>query len=153
MNSAAEGSPRCADSTLCVPAPISRPHPPILVGGGGEKKTLRLVAAYADACNLFELRDESAFRHKLDVLRQHCENEGRDYDEIEKTTLGTLRLGRDGAEGTQSVDAAVDRFGRLAALGVDHAIVNSPQIADPAFRELLPDLVRQLGGITPAGRG
>lgn len=67
--------------TLCHPAPISKP--PILIGGGGEKKTLRLVAKYADACNIFGNADELA--HKLDVLRRHCDDVGRDYDTIEKT--------------------------------------------------------------------
>jgi len=138
---------------LNSPQSLQRPHPRILIGGTGEKKTLRLVAKYADACNLFDLRDEAAFRHKLDVLLQHCADEGRDYAEIEKTTLGTLRLSRDGAAGTQSLDQAVDRFGRLAELGVDQAIVNSPQVSDPAFFEVLPDLVAELGRITPAGRG
>jgi F420-dependent oxidoreductase-like protein len=138
---------------LNSPQALSRPHPRIMIGGSGEKKTLRFVAKYADACNLFERADEDGIRHKLDVLRQHCSNEGRDYPAIEKTTLGTLRLSRDGAEGTQSVAQAVERFGRLAELGVDQAIVNSPQIADPAFFEVLPDLVTELATITPAGRG
>jgi F420-dependent oxidoreductase-like protein len=138
---------------LNSPQSLSRPHPRVLIGGTGEKKTLRLVARYADACNLFELADQDAFRHKLDVLQEHCRNENRDYAEIEKTTLGTLRLSRDGTEGTQSVAQAVDRFGRLAEQGVDQAIVNSPQIADPAFFEVLPDLVAELATITPAGRG
>jgi F420-dependent oxidoreductase-like protein len=138
---------------LNSPQSLQRPHPRILIGGTGEKKTLRLVAKYADACNLFELRDEAAFRHKLEVLQRHCANEGRDYAEIERTTLGTLRLSRDGAEGTQSLEQAVDRFGRLAELGVDQAIVNSPQVSDPAFFEVLPDLVAALGKLTPAGRG
>ena len=72
--------------TLCVPAPLSRPRPPILIGGGGERKTLRLVARYADACNLLgSSPDEVA--HKLDVLRAHCEAEGRDYDAIRKTAV------------------------------------------------------------------
>lgn len=72
--------------TLCVPAPLSSPRPPIMIGGGGEKRTLRLVAKYADACNIFATnQDEVA--HKLDVLREHCAAEGRDYDEIEKTAL------------------------------------------------------------------
>jgi F420-dependent oxidoreductase-like protein len=69
--------------TLNVPATIRRPRPPIMIGGMGERKTLRLVARYADACNIFS-GPEAA--HKLDVLREHCEREGRDYDEIEKTT-------------------------------------------------------------------
>ena len=71
--------------TLNSPQAAQRPHPPILIGGGGERKTLRLVAQYADACNLFAGADEAA--HKLDVLRAHCERVGRDYDEIEKTTM------------------------------------------------------------------
>jgi F420-dependent oxidoreductase-like protein len=72
--------------TLCVPAPISRPHPPILVGGGGEKKTLLLAARYGDACNLFGSSPDDV-AHKLDVLRSHCGDEGRDYDRITKTVL------------------------------------------------------------------
>ncbi|GAB2564253.1 LLM class F420-dependent oxidoreductase [Nocardia heshunensis] len=72
--------------TVCVPAPLTRPHPPILIGGGGEKKTLLLVARYADACNLFasSVEDVSA---KLQVLRAHCDAEGRDYDAIRKTAV------------------------------------------------------------------
>ncbi|MFB7912564.1 LLM class F420-dependent oxidoreductase [Streptomyces sp. NPDC056061] len=71
--------------TLCVPEPIGE-RPPIMVGGGGERKTLRLVARYADACNLFATGPEEV-THKLDVLRAHCEMEGRDYDAIEKTVM------------------------------------------------------------------
>ena len=74
--------------TLCVPAPVSRPRPPILIGGGGERKTLRLVARYGDACNLFASSPEDA-GHKLDVLRSHCESEGRDYNAIRKTAIYT----------------------------------------------------------------
>jgi F420-dependent oxidoreductase-like protein len=74
------------EETLCVPPPIQRPHPPIMIGGGGEQKTLRLVARYADACNLFGTTPEDV-AHKLDVLRQHCATEGRDYDGITKTAL------------------------------------------------------------------
>lgn len=70
--------------TLCVPAPISRPHPPIMIGGGGEKKTLLLVARYGDAGNVFGTSTADV-AHKLDVLRGHCATEGRDYDEIVKT--------------------------------------------------------------------
>lgn len=74
------------EETLCVPAPIQQPRPPILIGGGGERKTLRLVAQYADACNLFAT-DLDVVRHKLDVLAQHCEDVGRDPSEIKKTLL------------------------------------------------------------------
>jgi alkanesulfonate monooxygenase SsuD/methylene tetrahydromethanopterin reductase-like flavin-dependent oxidoreductase (luciferase family) len=72
--------------TLCQPGPLSRPRPPIMIGGGGEKKTLRLVARYADACNLFGSGVDDV-THKLAVLREHCAAEGRDYDSIDKTVL------------------------------------------------------------------
>lgn len=73
------------------PQVLTTPHPPILIGGGGEKKTLRLVAQYADACNLFgQLGDEEITR-KLDVLQEHCKDVGRNYDEIEKTSMYQIR--------------------------------------------------------------
>ena len=72
--------------TLCVPTPLGRSRPPIVIGGGGEKKTLRLVARYADACNLFASSVDQV-AHKLDVLRAHCDSEGRSYDAIEKTVM------------------------------------------------------------------
>src|SRR5215475_4464957 len=72
------------ERTLNSPQPLSRPHPPILIGGGGERKTLRLVAQYAQACNLFAGPD---LEHKLDVLRGHCDVVGRNYDDIEKTVM------------------------------------------------------------------
>jgi len=72
--------------TLCMPQPLSRPHPRILIGGGGERKTLRLVAQYAGACNLFA-QDPDTVAHKLDVLRRHCDDLGRDYAEIAKTIM------------------------------------------------------------------
>jgi F420-dependent oxidoreductase-like protein len=76
------------EQPLNVPNALRRPHPPILVGGSGERKTLRLVARYGDACNLFEFGGLEALRHKLEVLRGHCAAEGRPYDEIQKTTFG-----------------------------------------------------------------
>jgi F420-dependent oxidoreductase-like protein len=97
---------------LNSPQSLSRPHPPIMIGGGGEKKTLRLVARYADACNLFAGRDEV---HKLDVLRQHCEAVGRDYDTIYKTAYYVF----DPSRGTQRI---IDELGALAELGFDAAI-------------------------------
>jgi F420-dependent oxidoreductase-like protein len=96
--------------TLCVPAPISRPRPPIMIGGGGERKTLRLVARYADACNLFGTGPAEVAR-KLDVLREHCAAEGRDYDAIEKTVM-VMR------PALVDVDAFVAEVGEYAALGV-----------------------------------
>jgi len=73
--------------TINVPQPISRPHPPVVIGGSGERKTLRLVARYADATNLI-VSGPDELAHKLEVLRGHCEAEGRDYDSIEKTVMG-----------------------------------------------------------------
>jgi F420-dependent oxidoreductase-like protein len=97
--------------TLNSPQPLTRPHPPILIGGGGEKKTLRLVAQYAQACNLF---DAPELEHKLDVLRGHCEAVGRPYDEIEKTVMMPLDPGEKG----EKVDTIIGRLEQLAALGV-----------------------------------
>jgi F420-dependent oxidoreductase-like protein len=96
--------------TLCVPAPIRRPHPPILIGGGGERKTLLLVARYAQACNLFGSSPADVAR-KLEVLRSHCDSEGRDYDSIEKTVLAVRPALAD-------VDAFIAAAGEYAALGV-----------------------------------
>ena len=97
---------------LNSPQSLSRPHPPIMIGGGGEKKTLRLVARYADACNVFAGRDEA---RKLDVLRQHCEAVGRDYDTIYKTVYYVFNT----SQGAQRI---IDDLGTLAGLGFDAAI-------------------------------
>jgi F420-dependent oxidoreductase-like protein len=145
------GSYYSLDRPLNSPPPISRPHPPILIGGSGERKTLRLVARYADACNIFEAGPD-VVGQKLEVLRRHCEEAGRPYQEIEKTTLGQLALSRDGREGTSTVDQAVERFGTLASLGVDHAIVGLARVHEEDAFELVPELVRQLDAIVPAGR-
>jgi F420-dependent oxidoreductase-like protein len=100
---------------LNSPQSLTRPHPPIMIGGGGEKKTLRLVAKYADACNLFPGPD---LPRKLDVLRAHCDAEGRDYDEITKTCYFIFDVGEKG-EKTAEV---IDRLGRLAEMGFGIAI-------------------------------
>jgi F420-dependent oxidoreductase-like protein len=108
---------------LNSPNALQRPHPPILIGGSGEQKTLRLVARYGDMCNLFDLPGTGFaddLSHKLDVLRQHCRDVGRDYDEIEKTTVTFVDLGDDRSRGLQQF---VDHLDRLAELGIDHAIV------------------------------
>jgi F420-dependent oxidoreductase-like protein len=94
-----------------VPQSLTRPHPPILIGGSGERKTLRLVARYADACNLFPTPE---IGHKLDVLREHCAAEGRDYDTIDKTSMFDLDLGRNG----EGVDEALGSLGWLASMGI-----------------------------------
>ncbi|WP_433468272.1 LLM class F420-dependent oxidoreductase [Spirillospora sp. CA-128828] len=125
---------------LNSPPALRRPHPPILIGGGGEKKTLRFVARYADACNLF---DGDELPHKLDVLREHCEREGRDYTEIEKTSLSYFTS-------QPSVDAAVDTIGRLAERGIDHAIFSQGTGQDLAG--ILAEAHTQTEKIVPAGR-
>ncbi|HEU4896331.1 MAG TPA: LLM class F420-dependent oxidoreductase [Actinomycetota bacterium] len=96
--------------TLCVPQPLSQPHPPIQVGGGGEKKTLLLVARYADACNVFGSSPADVGR-KLEVLRAHCQAEGRDYDQIAKTVLAVRPALAD-------VDGFLAAAREYAALGV-----------------------------------
>jgi F420-dependent oxidoreductase-like protein len=100
---------------LNSPQSLTRPHPPIMIGGGGERKTLRLVAKYADACNLFPTPD---LAHKLDVLRAHCDAEGRDYDEITKTCYFVYDVGEKG----EKVGEVVDRLGQLAEMGFQAAI-------------------------------
>ena len=107
--------------TLNSPQPLTKPHPPILIGGGGEKKTLRLVARYAQACNLF---GGPELEHKLDVLRGHCDDVGRDYDEIEKTVMFNLDPGRDG----ENVDALLEELHRLAGLGIEEAHGRVPDV-------------------------
>lgn len=119
--------------TLCVPQPLSRPHPPILIGGLGERKTLRLVARHADACNLFAGIGVDEVRRKLEVLRRHCDAEGRDYDAIERTTLGTAHL----APGAQTPDDVIRECRALARVGVQHAIVNLPNVHEVAPVERL----------------
>ena len=78
------------------PMPVQKPRPTIMIGGGGEKVTLRLVAQYADWCNVFG--DPAGVKHKYEVLRQHCENVGRPYDEITRSNHTTVLIGRDEAE-------------------------------------------------------
>jgi F420-dependent oxidoreductase-like protein len=98
--------------TLNSPQVLSRPHPPILIGGGGEKKTLRLVARYADSCNIAAY-DPALAAHKLEVLREHCATEGRDYDEIEKTAQTRFDLGENG----ENVQRTIEALHQIAELG------------------------------------
>ncbi len=115
---------------LNSPAPLSQPHPPILIGGSGEKKTLRLVARYAQACNLFPGPD---LARKLDVLRGHCQAEGRDYDEIEKTCYFRYDVGPKGEKAQEVVDA----LGGLAQLGFQAAIGAVANVWDITPLELI----------------
>ncbi|MCW2596397.1 MAG: putative monooxygenase [Jatrophihabitans sp.] len=122
------------DRTLNSPQTLQRPHPPILIGGGGEKKTLRLVAKYAQACNLFPSPE---LEHKLDVLRGHCDDVGRDYDDIKKTVMMPLDPGQDG----ENIDGILESLRGLAALGVEHVHGMVPNVASITPLELLGEKV------------
>ena len=106
--------------TICTPQPLQQPHPPILIGGGGEKKTLKFIAQYGDACNFFDRMGPDALRHKLDVLKAHCDDAGRPFGEIELTVLGTVMPGQD------SAGEILAQVRALRALGFTHVIFNMP---------------------------
>src|SRR5215469_16104918 len=122
--------------TLNSPQVLSRPHPPILIGGGGEKKTLRLVARYADACNIgvYDLADAA---HKLDVLRQHCAAEGRDYDTIEKTGQFRFNLGKNG----ENVQQTIEYLHQAAELGFTQVHGSLIGVSKPGQLDLLAEQV------------
>jgi F420-dependent oxidoreductase-like protein len=108
--------------TVCVPPPVQRPHPPILVGGSGERKTLRMVAQYADACNLYAAGPETV-AHKLEVLRGHCDDHGTDYDRIEKSILGVF-------DPVGDPDGFLAEMEQYAALGIT-LVTTVPMADDP----------------------
>ncbi|BCL78539.1 LLM class F420-dependent oxidoreductase [Ktedonobacteria bacterium brp13] len=137
---------------LNSPLSVQQPHPPILIGGTGEKKTLRMVAQYGDACNLFARLGKDELARKLDVLREHCQNVGRPYEAIEKTTLDSLRLTRDGRDGSLSPNAAIDLFGSLAEQGIDQAIFSLQNVADLEAFDVLTQIVPEVEKISVAGR-
>lgn len=112
---------RLAD-TLCSPLPIAQPHPPIMIGGAGEKRTLPLVAKYADACNLYAFESADEVRRKLDVLRRQCEAIGRPYEKIERTAIGAIDLRR----GASSTREATEYCRKIAQSGIEHLIVSMP---------------------------
>ncbi|WP_033291138.1 LLM class F420-dependent oxidoreductase [Amycolatopsis jejuensis] len=112
-----------AERLLNVPPALQRPRPQIMIGGGGEKKTLRFVAKYGDACNLF---NSPELEHKLDVLKQHCENEGRDYAEITKTVYHRLDIGPNG----EKTGELLTELERLHGLGADAVLGAMPGIPD-----------------------
>lgn len=117
-----------AERLLNVPQPLSRPRPQIMVGGGGEKKTLRFVAKYGDACNLFNDED---LERKLDVLKQHCQNEGRDYADITKTVYHRMDIGEKG----EKAGELLTELERLNGLGVDVTLGMLAGIPDLALVE------------------
>jgi alkanesulfonate monooxygenase SsuD/methylene tetrahydromethanopterin reductase-like flavin-dependent oxidoreductase (luciferase family) len=132
---------------------VQQPHPPILIGGTGEKKTLRLVAQYGDACNLFARLGKQELQHKLDVLREHCQAVKRPYEQIEKTTLSSYNLTRDGRNGSTTPAAMIEEFGQLAAMGIDQAIFSLQNVYDlEPFDLLATEIVPAVEKIQVAGR-
>jgi F420-dependent oxidoreductase-like protein len=132
-----EGDYIHAERLMNVPQALSKPRPPIMIGGSGEQKTLRFVAKYGDACNVF---NGPELEHKLDVLRGHCEKEGRDYDEITKTVYQPLDIGANG----EKAEALRTELRRLAGLGVDAAIGYCPTVPDTKpfeifAKEIIPE--------------
>ena len=138
---------------ISLERPMNHPQPvrrvPIMVGGGGEQRTLRLVAQYADACNLFDLGlGPEGIPHKLDVIRRHCDDVGRDYDEISKTCLARLTMDTGAAlpDGVipHSVGQAVERLSLLREAGIDHVIFSMANTTDPDAYPLVAEVVRQV---------
>ncbi len=131
-----------AERLLNSPQALGKPHPKIIIGGGGEQKTLRLVAKYADACNIFGGPDQ--LTHKFSVLRERCAEVGRPFEEIERTNLAHVDLTR------QAPAEVVDGFGRLAEVGVQHVVFNLTGVDDVANIETLGrDVIPQVHAIEP----
>jgi F420-dependent oxidoreductase-like protein len=128
-----------AGRLLNSPQAITRPRIPIMIGGGGERKTLRLVARYADGTNVFGGPD--VLRRKFEILRAHCDDVGRDYDEIERSTLQAVRLSADDATGTETAEAAAERFAALAAAGAQHVVIGIRNVEQPGVDDLAARLV------------
>ena len=105
------------------PRPLSTPHPRIMIGGTGPKKTLRMVAQYGDACNIGDWVGAENMQKALDDLKGHCAALGRDYATVEKTALGTVHL-----SGDDTVESIISRIETLAAMGFTHAIFNMPDV-------------------------
>jgi len=138
-----EGKHYRLEETLCSPMPVSTPHPRIMIGGGGEKKTLRLVAQYADACNFFGGPEDVA--HKIEVLRRHCDTVGRNIREIEVTAL--LQAKEDWA-----VDDVVRLAEAYAAVGTA-TVMGSALGVDPVGKveTLFGPAAEKIRGIEPRG--
>jgi F420-dependent oxidoreductase-like protein len=164
-----EGSTTSVPETICYPRPLQE-HLPILVGGGGERRTLRLAARYADACNLFG--DAVTVRHKVEVLRAHCEEVGRPVEDVEVTHLGPALAASDRREleakvehlrppslspeafsartTAATVDDLIGHFRALAEAGVGTAIVSLPDVADPEALPRFAEVIAAFSGVTPS---
>jgi F420-dependent oxidoreductase-like protein len=145
-----EGKHYAPTQLLNSPQALSKPHPPILIGGGGERRTLKLVAKYADACGVFGT-DLDRLKHKFDILKRHCDDVGRDYDSIEKTFLTSISITPDGARRSLTPERMVDRLGSTAEVGAQHAIFNVRDVHDVSKLELIGrDVIPQLRDVGPA---
>jgi F420-dependent oxidoreductase-like protein len=118
-----EGKHISAPAITNNPRPLSSPHPRIMIGGTGPTKTLRMVAQYADACNIGDWVGKENMQKSLDTLKKHCDALGRDYNTVEKTTLGTAHL-----SGKDTVPGLIQRIKDLSAMGFSHAIFNMPDV-------------------------
>jgi len=123
------------------PRPLSAPHPRIMIGGTGPTKTLRMVAQYADACNIGDWVGTENMQKALDTLKGHCESLGRDYGTIEKTCLGTVHL-----SGDDTVDSITNRIKELSEMGFTHAIFNMPDVykitpLETFAKEIIPAVI------------
>ncbi len=137
-----------AERLLNRPQALSRPRVPILVGGGGERTTLRLVARFADACNVFGAPD--MLRHKFAVLERHCAEVGRDYATIERTNLSGISISADGARGSLTPSGLVERLGNWAAAGSHHTVFSVRGVDDIAKLELIGrDVIPQVRNLGP----
>lgn len=133
-----EGQHFSAPGITNNPRPLSEPHPRIMIGGTGPKKTLRMVAQYADACNIGAWVGKDNMQKALDTLKGHCETLGRDYDAIEKTALSTVHL-----SGDDTVDSVIRRLEELSGMGFSHVIFNMPDVytitpLETFAREIIP---------------
>jgi F420-dependent oxidoreductase-like protein len=142
-NGSFEGKHYKLAETINSPQSLQRPHPRILIGGAGEKKTLRLVAKYADATNIFSHEGIETVRRKLEVLREHCQRQGRDYSDIEKTIYFIFSPGPNGENAGQ----IIDQLGQYAEIGVQTAIgalvgVENPSTIEAMARDVIPQAAK-----------
>jgi F420-dependent oxidoreductase-like protein len=137
-----EGKHLSAPAITNNPRPLSTPHPRIMVGGTGPNKTLRMVAQYADACNIGDWVGAENMQKAIDNLKRHCDALGRDYDSVEKTSLATVHL-----SGDDTAQSVISRIKTYAAMGFTHAIFNMPDVykitpLETFAREIIPAVAK-----------
>ena len=138
-----EGQHFSAPAITNNPRPLSKPHPRIMIGGTGPKKTLRMVAQYGDACNIGDWVGVENMQKALDTLKEHCDSLGRDYDTVEKPFLSTVHL-----SGADTVDSAISRIQAFSQMGFTHAIFNMPDVYDiTPLETLAKDIIPAVAGL------